>query len=196
MLRVEPALEELVGDAGELALAHAGVAGVGLDDQGKHRHLGRVELLDDGFLDGVRQVAPDLADLGADILQGLVDGALQLELDGQGAQALLAGGADLPHLLDGVDRLLDLLDHVLLHRVGAGAGVDHADRDHGHVDLGKAVQAEPLDGEQAQHDQRQHDHGREDRVLQADAGEPHGATFAPARTSPRCLRAAAPWRRR
>jgi hypothetical protein len=161
----QPAFQEFVGDAGEFPVVHAGVGGVGPEHQGEHRQLGRVELLDDRFLDGVREVTADLADFGPHIVQGLVHVPGDVELDGQGADAFLAGGADFPHLLDGVHRLLDLLDHVLLDRVGACAGVDHAHGDHRHVDLGEAVQPEPLDGKQPHDHERQHDAGGEDRPL-------------------------------
>jgi hypothetical protein len=58
---------------------------------------------------------------------------------------------------------------------GEAPGYSVCDHDHREVDVGELVDLQALVARTAQHHDGQHDHGGEHGILQADAGEPHGA---------------------
>ena len=81
-----------------------------------------VQLLDDGFLNGLGQVAADRVDLGPGLLGGLVDPDLQVEFHDHLGDAFPGDGNDVLDPGDGVDRLFDPFGHLPLHGFRRGPG--------------------------------------------------------------------------
>ena len=78
-----------------------------------------------------------------------------------------------PHARHAVDRVLDRAGDVDLHRLGRRAGVLRLDDDERQRHVGHLLHAQPRIREDAEHRERDHHHGREDGVVDRDAGDPH-----------------------
>mmetsp|Transcript_6442 Transcript_6442/g.26470 ORF Transcript_6442/g.26470 Transcript_6442/m.26470 type:complete len:511 (+) Transcript_6442:729-2261(+) len=155
-----------------------GVVVLEAGDRRRFRILGKGGL---GRGDAVAQILHRAAHVG---VQAELDTGLHATLEAARLDALDAG--------DGVQRLFKRLRDLTLDRLGRGAGVAHIDAGAGEGDVGHLLDAQPGVGKQAQHAQGHHHHGREDRVLDRNAGHPHESPLiaAPAPTPRCCLR---PW---
>src|SRR5262249_23467421 len=168
--RLQPALDPLVGQLGDLARGAAA-----RDHQRHDRRRIHVELLDHRRLGARRELGDDRGHLLPDVVGGGLDVPVEDEGDEDLGAALDRGGAQLVEAADGVDDLLDPLRDLALDLLGAGAGQPGGDRDGRDVDLGKEVEAEIAVRGDPQHHQRHDQHRREDRPPYAQIYEGHGS---------------------
>jgi hypothetical protein len=121
-----------------------------------------------------RQRRADLRDFVADLLRRRDHVGFETELDLEQGAAFTRRGVDVAHAVDRVDDVLDRLDDLVLDGLGRRARVLHRDVRLRHADLGHLLDRQQAIGKQAEHDQREHDHGREDGLVDAGLGDPHG----------------------
>ena len=159
------ALDLLVGDLGQRPQAHR----LGRHDDGHHRIGVGIDLLDDGRQHLRRHAFQAAGDFFTDVVRGVVDVALEHELDGD----LRAAFVDplRRHLVDAGDaaeRLLHRFDDGAGHLVGAGAGKLQRDGDGRRIGLWKQVHAQVAEREDAEDHERHDQHRGEDRTPDAE----------------------------
>ena len=142
-----------------------------LDDR---QVVGR-EAPDDGLLHLRRKVAADAGDGVADLVGGLLRVLREDELDDDLAVAVRGRAVDHVHAFKALQRLLDRVEQFALHRLGRGAGVRHAHEDDGRVDLGELVGFELQQRDDAEDDEREHRHDGDERLLDGEVRDDHGA---------------------
>ena len=136
-----------------------------LDREREDRHRVEVELLDDRFLHPLGQLAPHRVDLGPRLLRDVVDLHLEVELDDDRREPFARDRVDVLHARDRVHRLLDLLAHLALDRLGRRARVLGDDRQHGNLDVRHHVDRQAPEREDAERHQREDHHGGDHRPL-------------------------------
>jgi len=196
--RVVPHPHVAVAEALELDLAHPGdrlelgadhVADVvghegrraAADDGDPHDRLVLgVRLGDDRRVDAHGQATLQLGELALHVLEGHVDVALELELDGDVAAALARGGRDLLDPFDGGHRILHQVDDVRLHDLGRRALPGDGDVHDREVHVGVLADPQPLENgpepgeaEDPEPDEGEHQDPGEDVVPDRDVGECH-----------------------
>ena len=102
-----------------------------------------------------RQLVAHRADGIADLVRRLDQVLVVVEDDDDLRAALVGRGADLVHLRNALQRLLDPVDDLALDGLGRGAGVGDLHHQHRLLHVGQRVHAQVLDGEQPQ--AHQHD---------------------------------------
>ncbi len=190
----DPARDQLVGiepDAHRIAplavdgcLAHTREAlELGLDDplpdvrqlqqrnvlaleRHEHEGLGVGLLLgDDRLLDVLRQPSPHPRDPVAHILRGVIDVAVERELDGDVAELLGAGAGERPDARNGAQFLLENVGDRGLHHLGIGPRQESAHRNNGRIDIRELPDRQLAVTDHAEEDERQAHHAGEDRPL-------------------------------
>ena len=118
--------------------------GVGPAQAGHHDRLVLgIGLGDDGRVHVPGKAAGGLGDLGLDVLEGQVDVAGKLDLDGDVAGALAGGRGDRPDALDLDQGLLERLDDLVLHDLRGRPFPDGRDVDRGEIDVRELADADP-----------------------------------------------------
>jgi hypothetical protein len=139
-----------------------------------------VELLDHGRVDALGQLALDRGDLVADVLQREVAVDLELELEDHRGDALVVARG---HALDAAQRLQRLLDRVgdlRLHRLRVGARVDDGRGDDRELDVREQLDADARQAVEAEHHERGDHHRREHGPADRDLCDLHGDSLATA----------------
>ena len=98
----------------------------------------------------------------------------QLKLDDDHRLAFIAARGQRIDASDGVDAFLDFFGDFAFDNFGRSAGVFGGDNHHRKIDARKLVHLHALVRKNAQHHNGQHDHDCKHRILQTDAGKPHG----------------------
>ena len=164
------------------------IAGIVGDEERVARLVGRIEVHDHhqvgrGLGHGDADVAhvgrqPRLGDRHAvlHLHLGDVEVGAELERDGDGEAAVTRRvRRDVEHVLDAVDLLLERRDDGRGHHVGAGTGILARDVDHGGRDIGILGDRQAAEGDEPQDHEDEGHHPGEDRPVDEEAGDAHGA---------------------
>jgi hypothetical protein len=150
---------------------------VGREQVHHHQDVGRG--LGDGdadLLHGERQARIGDGDAVLHLHLGDVEIDADIEGDGDGEAAVGAGiGGEVEHPLHAVHLLLDRGDHRLRHRLRARARILPGDVDDGRGDLRILRDRQAREGDAAEDDEDDGDDGGEDRPVDEEMGNPHGA---------------------
>ena len=170
--RRHPRFDHVFGERGQVAQRH----GLRADRERHDRKLGRVELEQERIVGIVGKRRLDRAQPVAHLLHR--GGAVDIHLEEQDHQRLAGarGALDVVDAADRVHRFLDRLDDVAFHRLGGGAGIAHHHGDDREVDVRQLLDRQALEGIDADDHEGGHDHRREDRGVDADAGQEHALT--------------------
>ena len=117
-----------------------------------------VEFCDFGRIRFARKFSDDGGDAFADILGGIIDVPVEIEIHHDERRALARDGAEFANALDGVNCLFDLLRDFGFNFRGRGAGQPSGNSDGRHVHGRQTVDAEFLVTGRADHHQREHQH--------------------------------------
>jgi hypothetical protein len=159
--------DSLVGQLGQIAPA-PGTAHGNEQDRGG---VG-IELGDDGRIDALGQLREDGRDVVAHLLHGDVDVLVEAEGHDDERHALARGGSQLVDAANRVDGALDLIGEAGLDLLGRRAVECRGDENDGDVDVGEEVDPERAVAHEPEDHDREHQHPREDRVSDAEGGEP------------------------
>ena len=137
------------------------------------REFGNVDLVDGRLVDALRQFAPRVGHLGADVLERVGEIVAGLKLDQHEAAALIGRGA---HLLDAGQALhlhLDGAQQKPLRILRRDALIGKAHIDDRDRDVGLGLLRDRLVGQGPRHDQEEQDRDRQAGIVDGDADDVH-----------------------
>ena len=169
---------EHVGDVVLEDAVKTRVALLGGEAELQDGHGGGVELENHGAADAVGQVVVEQVDVGAYVVERLVNILAPFELEGDHRHVVLGGGGDVLEAVHRVQRVLDDLGDVGLDFAGVGTGVGGHHGDVGRVHLGHLVDGQTREGEEAQHDDGHEDEACGDGLVDSGFVDCHYSTIS------------------
>ncbi|MNQ56446.1 hypothetical protein D3C85_705680 [compost metagenome] len=132
----------------------------------------------------IRQTTLDARDAVAHVVGGVVDIAVQRELDVHIGAAVAAGRVDAFDALDAGDLLLDRLSDPAFDDLGRGPRVAGADRDHRRIDVRQLAHRQEEEGRQTDDAEDDGRHRRKDGATDRNIGQHHLRAASGARSPP------------
>ena len=134
-----------------------------------------VGLADDRLVDVGRQLPARAADGVAHVVGGVLDVAVERELDIDRGAPVAAGRVDDIDAVDAGELVLDDARDLGFDHLRRGAGIGGVDRDDGPVDVRQFAQRQPREGDGAEGDDDEREHRRQHGAADGEIGERHRA---------------------